>query len=59
MERQTGVREDDFIGVVAVIRPRPVHERLIEWVVFPAAPVIRWIEGRWISRPPLVIEEKP
>jgi hypothetical protein len=59
MERQTGVREDDFIGVVSVIPPRPVHERLIEWVVFPAVPVIRWIEDWRNSRLPQVLEERP
>jgi hypothetical protein len=58
-ERQTGVREDDFVGLVAVTPIRPVHEQLIEWAVCPAAPVLRWLEERRNSRRPFVVEERP
>jgi hypothetical protein len=35
-EWQTGVREDDFIGL-----ERPLHERLIEVIICPALPILR------------------
>lgn len=55
--RQTGVREDDFVGVVGVLPARPMHERLIEWIVYPAAPIIRLIETQR-GHPPEVVEER-
>jgi hypothetical protein len=58
-ERQTGVREDDFVGPIGLApttAAQPVHERLIEWAVCPAAQVIRLIE-RWRSHPPVVVAD--
>jgi hypothetical protein len=46
-ERQTGVREDDFLGPVGVMSVRNVRERLIEFVVCPAAPLTRYLEVQW------------
>jgi hypothetical protein len=58
-ERQTGIREDDFVGLVAASRNQPLHEQLIEWAVCPVAPILRWIEERRNSRRPFVVEERP
>ena len=58
-ERQTGIPEDDFVGLVAVTPNRSIHEQLIEWAVCPVAPVLRWIEERRNSRRPFVVEERP
>jgi hypothetical protein len=55
--RQIGVREDDFVGLVGVLPAQPVHERLIEWAVCPAAPVIRLVKSWW-SDPPVVVVDR-
>jgi hypothetical protein len=65
-ERQTGVRDDDFVrelGAWEILeslcpKPQPLHERLIEFVICPAVPIIREIR-RWTNTQPVVIEERP
>ena len=55
--RQIGIREDDFVGLVGALPAQPIHERLVEWVVCPAAPIIRLIEG-WRHQMPIVEVER-
>jgi hypothetical protein len=45
MERQTGVRDDDFPAFM-LLTDRPLHERLVELIVFPGAPILRYISER-------------
>ena len=59
-ERQTGVREDDFVGLIGLApttAAQPIHERLFEWAVCPAVPIIRQIEVRR-SQPRVVVAER-
>jgi hypothetical protein len=48
-ERQTGVREDDFVGFVSVIPQRPLHERLIEIAICAPAPAMRYLQQKWVE----------
>ena len=59
-ERQTGVREDDFIPIVDVMPELPLHERLIEIGLGPVAPVVRYLRAHIMSdrQLPRVISER-